>query len=114
MQFTEAFSAVFFSRCEMSCLSFVGFNPQQNAYRTLSNNLKQFEAINSLPPHLKRRCERFETVEDIYNDLFSNEEVFHKSCSCLYNKQKLDRKRKSISLQQQPSYSYSSREGRIF
>ena len=56
--------------------------------------MKEFEKIDCLPLNLRRFCEKFNTSEDLY-EMLDNEAVLHKSCSLLYNKEKLNRKRKS-------------------
>ena len=57
--------------------------------------MKKFQEIQSLPRHLSKLCEKFELAEDLFNELMCKTAVFHKSCSNLYNKQKLCRKRKT-------------------
>ena len=71
-----------------------GFNKKRSSLNTLSKNLKEFEKIDCLPLNLRRFCEKFNTSEDLY-EMLDNEAVLHKSCSLLYNKEKLNRKRKS-------------------
>ena len=66
--------------------------------------MKQFEEIDSLPRNLKNLCEKFETPDDLSNHLISNEAVFHKTCTNLYNKQKLCRKRKSLDKERENNY----------
>ena len=77
----------------------LGFIKQKSSYRTLASYLKEFEQIDSLPLRLKKFCESFITVEELFEELVRREAVFHKSCSTFYNKQKLERKRKSLSKQ---------------
>ena len=58
--------------------------------------MKQFEEIDSLSRTLKSLCERFETEDELFDELIAKEAVFHKSCINLYDKQKLCRKRKAL------------------
>ena len=57
--------------------------------------MKKFEKIDSLPLNLRHFCEKFNTSGNLYSEMLNNEAVLHKSCSLLYYKEKLNRKRKS-------------------
>ena len=48
-----------------------------------------------MPRHLKNLSEQYST-EEFYQELLTREATFHKACSTLYNKDKLERKRKSF------------------
>ena len=56
--------------------------------------LKEFEQINVLPLQLKRRSTIYNNDQDPAEAFIENHAVFHKSCVSVYNKQKLNRKRK--------------------
>eukprot|EP00794_Sanderia_malayensis_P004251 gene4251-4816_t len=71
-----------------------GFNPNKNTYHTTAGYLKEFETLNALPAQLLRRCASYENKESFADAMLQNNAVFHKSCVSLYNKQKLNRKRK--------------------
>ena len=72
----------------------IGFNPEKNSYDTVSNNLKAFQQINTLPTLLLSRCEKYESFEKLCAIFLEKKAVFHKSCISAYNKQKHERKRK--------------------
>ena len=60
--------------------------------------MKKVEQMNVLPPQLKRRCAICNNHQDLVEAFIENQEVFHKSCVSVYNKQKLNRKRKHAEL----------------
>ena len=71
-----------------------GFDPMKSSYWTTALCLKEFEQINVLPQKLKRRCTNYNNDQDLAEAFIENHAVFHKSCVTVYNKQKLNRKRK--------------------
>ena len=70
-------------------------------YHTISKNLFEFRKLGSLPKALDKRIGSLaSTSEELTKRLMTEKACFHKYCSSLYNKQKLDRKRKSFEEQQ--------------
>ena len=57
--------------------------------------MKEPEKIDCLPLNLLCFSEKFNVSEALYSEILNNKVVLHKSCSLLYNKGKLNRKRKS-------------------
>ena len=78
----------------MHFYSYLGFDPEKNMYHTIVHNLFQFKEIDGLPFALKNRIEKLPSTEELSKLLMNNKAAFHKSCVALFNKQKLDRKRK--------------------
>ena len=64
-------------------------------------NLKEFEEIDCLPLNLHGFCKKFNILEDPYSKRLNNVSALHKSCSLLYNKEKVNRKCKSYEKQSQ-------------
>ena len=75
---------------------FVGFDPQKNMYHTIAKNLLEFREMDALPTALKKRLT---PPEELSKLLMEKRAAFHKSCTGIYNKQKLERKRKSYEKQ---------------
>lgn len=48
--------------------------------------------INGLPINLQKKVEKYETYLELASDFLSNNAIFHKKCSNMYNKLKYDRK----------------------
>lgn len=80
----------------LSELDFLGFDPEQNMYHTISNNLFEFQKLGALPAALMKRINTASSVKELTNLLMTQNACFHKGCISLYNKQKLERKRKSF------------------
>ena len=70
----------------------------KSSYWTTALYMKKVEQMNVLPPQLKRRCAICNNDQDLVEAFIENQEVFHKSCVSVYNKQKLNRKRKHAEL----------------
>ena len=82
------------------CLfTFVGFDPQKNMYHTIAKNLFEFREMDALPTALKKRLASLSSPEELSKLLMDKRAGFHKSCTGMYNKQKLERKRKSYEKQ---------------
>ena len=88
------------SFCSYFCLFiFVGFDPQKNMYHTIGKNLFEFREMDVLPTALKKRLALLSSPEELSKLLMDKRAGFHKSCTGMYNKQKLERKRKSYEKQ---------------
>ena len=74
---------------------FVGFDSQKNMYHTIGKNLFEFREMDVLPTALKKRLALLSSPEELSKLLMDKRAGFHKSCTGMYNKQKLERKRKS-------------------
>ena len=60
----------------------------------VSKNLKGFQEKGGLPNLLKHHCQKYPTVEELYEVFLKEKTVFHKKCMSSYDNQKLARKRK--------------------
>ena len=78
---------------------FVGFDPQKNMYHTIGKNLFEFREMDVLPTALKKRLALLSSPEELSKLLMDKRAGFHKSCTGMYNKQKLERKRNSYEKQ---------------
>ena len=78
---------------------FVGFDPQKNMYHTIGKNLFEFREMDVLPTALKKRLALLSSPEELSTLLMDKRAGFHKSCTGMYNKQKLERKRNSYEKQ---------------
>lgn len=76
----------------------LGFNPEKNSFHTIAANLGNFNEIDALPSTLKRRYDKFESAKQLTDTFLKEKAVFHKSCMTSYNAQKLARKRKMITV----------------
>ncbi len=85
------------SRCEF--VYFLGFHPERNMYHTIAKNLFDFLEIDAIPIALKKRFASSASPEELSQMLMKEKAGFHKSCISTYNKQKLERKRKSYEKQ---------------
>ena len=66
----------------------------KSSYRTTPLYLRELEQINVLPPQLKRRYTIYKNDHDLAEAFIENYAVFHKFYVSVYNKQKLNQKRK--------------------
>ena len=73
---------------------FIGFDPQKNMYDTIAKNLLEFREMDALPTAPKKRLALLSSPEKFSNLLMDKRAGFHKSCTVMYNKQKLEPKRK--------------------
>ena len=64
-------------------------------YHTIAKNLFEFQEMDALPTALKKRLASLSTPEELSKLLMDKRAGFHKLCTGMYNKQKLERKRKS-------------------
>ena len=78
---------------------FVGFDPQKNMYHIIAKNLFEFREMDALPTALKKRLASLSSAEELSELLMNKRAGFHNSCAGMYNKQKLERKRKSYKKQ---------------
>ena len=78
---------------------FVGFDPQKNMYHTIGKNLFEFREMDALPTAFKKRLALLSSPEELSKLLMDKRAGFHKSCTGMYNKQKLERKRNSYEKQ---------------
>ena len=78
---------------------FVGFDPQKNMYHIITKNLFEFREMDALPTALKKRLASLSSPEELSKLLMDKRAGFHKSCTGMYNKQKLERKRNSYEKQ---------------
>lgn len=63
-------------------------------YNTVAKSLFEFREIGALPIPLKKRIEMMSSPDKLSAILIERHAGFHKTCTALYNKQKLERKRK--------------------
>ena len=68
-------------------------------YHTIAKNLFEFREMDALPTALKKRLALLSSPEELSKLLMDKRAGFHKSCTGMYNKQKLERKRKSYEKQ---------------
>ena len=68
-------------------------------YHTIANDLLEFQEMDSLPNALGKRLASLSSPEELSKLLMDKRAGFHKSCTGMYNKQKLERKRKSYKKQ---------------
>ena len=68
-------------------------------YHTIANDLLEFQEMDSLPNALGKRLASLSSPEELSKLLMDKRAGFHKSCTGMYNKQKLERKRKSYEKQ---------------
>ena len=73
---------------------FVDFDPQKNMYHTIAKNLFEFREMDALPTALKKRLASLSSPEELSKLLMDKRTGLHKSCTSIYNKQKLERKKK--------------------
>ena len=73
---------------------FIGFDPQKNMYDTIAKNLLEFREMDALPTAPKKRLALLSSPEKFSNHLMDKRAGFHKSCTVMYTKQKLEPKRK--------------------
>ena len=75
---------------------FIGFDkcPEKSSYSTFADNLMKFQLAVGLPLSLRKRIEDFKNSEDLMAEFISKKATFHKSCISLYDQQKLNRKQK--------------------
>lgn len=66
----------------------------RNSFHTIAKNLKQSEEVKSLPTARHTRCQKYKTSL-ISTTSMNKKAVFRESCISLFNKQKLEKKRKS-------------------
>ena len=78
---------------------FVGFDPQKNMYHIITENLFEFREMDALPTALKKRLASLSSPEELSKLLMDKRAGFHKSWTGMYNKQRLERKRKSYKKQ---------------
>ena len=78
---------------------FVGFDPQKNMYHTIGKNLFEFREMDALSTALKKRLALLSSPEELSKLLMDKRAGFYKSCTGMYNKQKLERKRNSYEKQ---------------
>ena len=82
------------SFCSYFCLFiFVGFDPLKNMYHTIAKNLFEFREIDISPTALKKLLASLSSQEKLSKILIYKRAGFHKLCTSMYNKQKLERKR---------------------
>ena len=84
---------------------FIGFDPQKNMYDTIAKNLLEFREMDALPTAPKKRLVLLSPPEKFSNLLMDKRTGFHKSCTVMYNKQKLERKRKNQKTKHQNRWS---------
>ena len=68
-------------------------------YNTVAKNLFEFRKIDALLIPLKKRIEMFSSPDELSAILIERHAGVHKTCAALFNKQKLDRKRKIFDMQ---------------
>ena len=68
-------------------------------YHTTAKNLFGFREMDALPTALKKRLASLSSPEELSKLLMDKRTGLHKSCTSIYNKQKLERKRKSYEKQ---------------
>ena len=68
-------------------------------YHTIANDLLEFQEMDSLPNALGKRLASLSSPEELSKLLMDKRAGFHKSCTGMYNKQKLERKRNSYEKQ---------------
>ena len=73
---------------------FVGLDPQKNMYHTIAKIFFEYREMDALPTALKKRLASLSSPEELSKFLMDKTAGFHKSCTGMYNKQKLERKRK--------------------
>ena len=77
-------------------IHFPGFakDPTKSSYYSTAENLKKHQEINGFFEGLRKRIESFESYADLACEFVNRKATFHKSCISMYDKQKLNRKRK--------------------
>ena len=80
-------------------------------YHTIAKNLFEFREIDALHTALNKRCDRCSSPDELSQHLMIEKAGFHKSCIGMYNKQKLERKRKSYEKQNTENYDDDGGEG---
>ena len=68
-------------------------------YHTIAKILFEFREIDALPTALNKRFDSCSSPDELSQLLMNKKVGFHKSCIGMYNKQKLERKRKSYTKQ---------------
>ena len=68
-------------------------------YQTITKNLFEFREMDALATALKKQLPSLSSPEKLFRLLKGKRERFHKSCTGMYNKQKLEHKRESYEKQ---------------